>query len=84
MARAVAKRLAELDAALRLAVKAARLQAIVQAMARVGPPNLYSRVLGLAVSAEDEAWAAANRVRVALGGEPLPDPAEPPPHRPDD
>jgi len=49
-----------------------------------GAPNLRHRLAAIAVNYEDAARETLNRVRVALGGDPVPDPAEPPPARPDD
>jgi hypothetical protein len=44
----------------------------------------WRRAVTLAVLHDEQAREALNRVRVELGGEPEPDPADPPPVRPDD
>lgn len=48
------------------------------------PHSLWERVVSLAVENDDAAREAFNVVRVALGGLPEQDPADPPPVRPDD
>jgi hypothetical protein len=71
------------ERALELAARAERLRVVCQVMGRSMSPTMYSRALELAVLAEDRARDAANAVRVALGGDPEPDPADPPRVRPD-
>ena len=44
----------------------------------------YSAILERAVELEDQSRRNLNLVRIALGGEAIPDPADPPPIRPDD
>jgi hypothetical protein len=44
----------------------------------------YEAVLGRAVALSDLSRESLNQVRVALGGEALPDPADQPPVRPDE
>jgi hypothetical protein len=44
----------------------------------------WKRAVELAVQHDEAARVALNKVRVELGGEPWPDPSEPPPARPDD
>jgi hypothetical protein len=82
--RKAAATLASFEQALTLATKAEGLKAAYQLAGRLLRPATGNRLLGAAVMAEDAAREAANRVRLSLGGEAVPDPADPPPARPDD
>lgn len=72
-----------LDLAVQQAVLAARWQSAYMAAPHQAP-HLRNRILQIAVEWEEVARDTLNRVRVALGGEPYPDPSEPPAVRPDD
>lgn len=78
---ALALVLDETSAAIALA---AMWQTAVRGLPPSCPPKLYEQVIGEAVKAEDVAHAAANRLRERIGVPLLPDPAEPPPARPDE
>ena len=73
-----------LELALHATVEAVRWRQAFAALPTTAGPSLRNKVLRIAGEWEDEAFATANRVRVMLGGVALPDPADPPPVRPDD
>jgi hypothetical protein len=74
--------------ALELGIKATRASIQWQIAGRClppgAPPTLWQRCAAFAVENDDAAREALNKLRVFLGGEPEPDPADPPPVRPDD
>jgi hypothetical protein len=61
-----------------------RWQIAAQIVAPEASATTWQRAVAYAVEADEAAFAALNKVRVALGGEAWPDPSEPPPARPDD
>jgi hypothetical protein len=61
-----------------------RWQIAAQIVSGEAASGTWQRLVAFAVEHDDEALAALNKVRVELGGEPWPDPSEPPPARPDD
>jgi hypothetical protein len=73
-----------LDETLAATIKASRWHSLARSLPGDTPPALYRSILGIAVTAEDVAFEATNKLRAALGGEPRPDPANPPPVRPDE
>jgi hypothetical protein len=68
------------------ATKSIQWQVASHSMVIVGdaPQAMRSRAIAFAVEHDEAARVELNKVRVFLGGEPEPDPAEPPPIQPDD
>jgi len=73
-----------LDEVAQLIAISARWQACLRSLPDMAPPPIYRSVVEQAVIADDAARMAVNAMRILLGAEPLPDPADPPPARPDD
>jgi hypothetical protein len=61
-----------------------RWQTAAAAVVMGGPTAMHRRLIELAVESDEIARVELNKVRELLGGVTEPDPAEPPPPRPDD